>query len=706
MRSLFLVSQTTELDLELRPVIQAMQVAGEERFLAGEEMERFRYGDGLLYLPALGVLGELERPERPRRFTAPQRMRLERSQLPQVAGALSEALEAGELVLDRGVTLPRVIREPGALSIAVAADGEEGGYRLTATFGEGAQTVSLGELLRSKRDGRSFVAAPNGDWVDLEAPALGFLASLASRPVEEVEGPDGLLRLAAIDLLCLAAAGGGEARVAGAPAVAERLRRLLALQPPRPFVAPAGLISPLRPYQLRGAEWLAALWQYRLGGLLCDDMGLGKTHQAMAVVLYLAELRLTELPSLVVAPLTVLGHWQRKLAEHAPGLPVEVFHGPQRDLGRAAGARVVLTSYGVLRVAVETLAGQRFALAVFDEAQQLKNRDTQSHRAARALVADVKVGLTGTPVENDPEDLAALLDLVLPGTLYGSAPAAGRNSGRPGRLAGLRRAARPFVLRRVKAEVLSELPGKIDDLRSCRLSEEQAALYAGVVENQGSELVTRLRRGGEPVPYLHVFAVLNLLKRICDHPALALGRPEAWREHGSGKWDLFCELLDEALGSRQKVVVFSQYLGMIDIMARHLAALDVGHVTLTGASRRRADLVDRFNGDDACRVFLGSLKAGGAGIDLVGGSVVVHYDRWWNAAREDQATDRVHRIGQHRAVQVLRLVTEGTLETRIDAMIERKRRLLDEVVEADSPEFSRVFAREELIELLAPAVAG
>ncbi len=704
LRSLFLVSRATEVDLELRPVIQALQQQGEARLLASEALERFRYGD-LVYLPELGVLGELERPGRPRRFTAPRRMVLSNHQLPQVAGELAAAVADGEVVLDRGVTLPRLLAEPGNLALDVGTADEGGWYWLSATYGEGAGAVSLGDLLRGKREGRSVATTPNGDWIDLGSPALGFLAGLAARPAMEIEDSDGRLRLAAVDLLRLAASSTGGARVLGPPEVAARLRRLLELRPPRPFSQPVGLCSPLRPYQRLGAEWLSALWHYRLGGLLCDDMGLGKTHQAMALLLLLVEESLTDLPSLVVTPLTVLGHWQQKLAEHAPTLPVAVFHGPRRDLQQTSGTRLVLTSYGTLRAAAETLADQPFAVVVFDEAQQLKNRQTQGYRAARALSAEVRIGLTGTPIENDLADLHALVDLVLPGALDHLEPAS-RGAGRAFQAESLRRAARPFVLRRVKAEVLGELPEKINDPRRCRLSDEQVALYREVVERRGPELRERLSRPGERIPYLHVFAVLNLLKRICDHPALALGRLDRWQQHSSGKWDLFCELLGEALGSGQKVVVFSQYLGMLEIMGRHLTALGTGHATLTGSSRGRAETVDRFNRDEGCRVFLGSLKAGGTGIDLVGGSVVIHYDRWWNAAREDQATDRVHRIGQRRAVQVLRLIAEGTLEERIDGLIEGKRRLLDEVVETDSAALSRVFGRAELLALLAPLVTS
>ncbi|MFL6292062.1 MAG: DEAD/DEAH box helicase, partial [Thermoanaerobaculia bacterium] len=272
------------------------------------------------------------------------------------------------------------------------------------------------------------------------------------------------------------------------------------------------------------------------------------------------------------------------------------------------------------------------------------------------------------------------------------------------RLGELRRLISPFVLRRLKSSVLDELPEKLEDLRACPLSDDQVRLYREALAGRGAELAREIEAAGDrPLPYIHIFALLNLLKQICGHPALALGCLDRADEYASGKWDLFREVLGEALESGQKVVVFSQFLGMIGLMERHLRGLGIGHAVLTGSTVDRGGAVDRFNRDPDCRVFLGSLKAGGMGIDLVGGSVVIHYDRWWNAAREDQATDRVHRIGQRRAVHVLKLIAEGTLEEKISALIERKRRLMDSVVKEDDPHLAKIFTRDELLEMLSPS---
>ena len=218
---------------------------------------------------------------------------------------------------------------------------------------------------------------------------------------------------------------------------------------------------------------------------------------------------------------------------------------------------------------------------------------------------------------------------------------------------------------------------------------------------EGEGLIDTLEKGEEPIPYIHIFALLNLLKQICNHPALVDGRVDDFEKYQSGKWDLFKELIDESLESGQKVVVYSQFLGMIRIITQYLQEAGVEFVTLTGSSRNRGEIISRFNNDPNCRVYVGSLKAGGTGIDLVAASVVLHYDRWWNAAKEDQATDRVHRIGQRRGVQVFKLVTEGTLEEKISAIIERKRNLMDSIVKEDDPGLLKTFSREELIEMLS-----
>jgi len=540
-----------------------------------------------------------------------------------------------------------------------------------------------------------------------QVPAFDNLVIFERRD-HQISADGRQIRVSAIDLLGFTSSARGAVQVGGTDRRAEIVKWLLALTPSKPLGRLKGMVSPLRSYQRSGVEWLKFLCEHRLGGLLCDDMGLGKTHQAMALMLWLKEQRRAKRSFLVVCPTTVMSHWLNKIRDHAPRLKAVIYHGGQRDMKRALRkGNLLITSYGVLRNDIAELKRSAFLLAVFDEIQNLKNRETQSYQAACALEAEIKVGLMGTPIENSLAELKWLFDLVLPGylgtdeeftTRYGIAAHESGNAS----LGNLRRLISPFVLRRLKSAVLDELPEKIEDVRTCKLSEAQVKLYREALSTKGASLVDQIKARKGPLPYIHIFALLNLLKRICAHPALALGRTEEYQAFESGKWELFQELLFESLDSGQKVVVFTQYLGMVAIMEQLLRSLDIGHVSLTGASESRGEILRRFNEDRDCRVYVGSLKAGGTGIDLVAGSVVIHYDRWWNAAREDQATDRVYRIGQNKAVQVFKLITEGTLEEKIAAIIERKRRLMNTVVQADDPHLKKIFTPEELLNLLQP----
>jgi len=710
--SIFRVTQETELDLEVRPVIRALQANGEERFFEHRDFVKFRYGN-LVWIQELGMLAELEREGKERKFKAPIHMRLQRSQVPSFLAEHAEALGEGLLVLDEPLRDRRIFTHLDHIEISVLdfeAALERSWFWLAVEYGFGNDSVSLDEILKAKREGLPYLETAAG-WVDLNAPVFRELDRLAET------ARDGRFRLAASELLRLQAGAGGPVHVVGESEGAQKLGRLLELRPAVPFAGARGIATSLRPYQRFGVDWLLFLYQNRLAGLLCDDMGLGKTLQALALMATLLERGEVREPFLVICPTSVLSHWRNQIQRHAPGLRPVIFHGAQRRLaGKLQPGDVLITSYGVLRRDAEALSAVPFSLAVFDEAQNLKNRGTQSWQAADHLVAEVKLGVTGTPVENSLGELKALFDLVLPGYLGTDAGFAARfdrpasreratherDTPRPAdRLAELRRVISPFVLRRLKSSVLDELPEKIEDVRTCSLSDDQVKLYRDIVTGRGAELARQIEAAKDGrLPYLHAFAVLTLLKKICDHPALALGDLDKAGELTSGKWDLYQEILEEALGSGQKVVVFSQYLGMIELMARHLEGLGVGFVRLTGASVRRGEIIDRFNEDPDCRVFLGSLKAGGAGIDLLGGSVVIHYDRWWNAAKEDQATDRVYRLGQKRAVQVFKLVTEGTLEEKIAALIERKREVMASVVQEDSAELAKIFTREELLDML------
>lgn len=472
------------------------------------------------------------------------------------------------------------------------------------------------------------------------------------------------------------------------------------------------LKSELRPYQNKGVLWLWYLYMHQLSGLLCDDMGLGKTHQSMALIAAIAALNKSKgldesSHYLIICPTSVIYHWQEKLEQFLPDLRICTYHGSNRSLQDFRKEYdVLLTSYGVWRNEVKLLGQVPFRLAIFDEVQIAKNHTSRIHKALTQVNAEVRIGLTGTPIENRIRELKSLFDVALPGFMpseedYNKAfvkPIEKENDKISREI--LARLIHPFMLRRKKEDVLKDLPPKVEEVAHCDLMPEQLSLYNDVLKQSHKRIVDELRNNGNPVPYIHIFALLSNLKQICNHPAVYYKNPDDYEMYESGKWNLFTELLSEARNSSQKVVVFSQYLNMLDIMENYLQKEGIAYASVRGSTIKRGEEVKRFNTDPECEVFLGSLQATGLGVDLTAASVVIHYDRWWNAAREDQATDRVHRIGQQRGVQVFKLVTKNTFEEKIDQLIERKGKLMEEVVGVDDDNFVKNFSRSELIELL------
>ncbi len=469
-----------------------------------------------------------------------------------------------------------------------------------------------------------------------------------------------------------------------------------------------GLQSTLRPYQEVGVKWLWFLYVYGLSGLLCDDMGLGKTHQAMALLAAVKNAQLGKKKRyFVVCPTSVIYHWEELLNKFLPDFRVIVFYGTQRSLTPLKGkADIVLTSYGVLRSEKKNLKKIPFELAIFDELQVAKNIQSQTHKALTEIRARTKVGLTGTPIENRILELKALFEVILPGYLPPTSeyrqlfvnPIEKFQDKEKERL--LRRLIHPFVMRRKKTEVLDDLPEKIEEIAHCTLSDEQAKLYASAFLASRDDLMASIEDEEKNVPYLHVFALLSKLKQICNHPCLINKDLKNYAKYKSGKWDYFVELVKETRESGLKLVVFTQYLDMMKIIEQYLTENQVGYAAIKGATRDRKKQIQKFREDPDCEVFIGSLQAAGTGIELTAASVVIHYDRWWNPAKENQATDRVHRIGQNRGVQVFKMMTKGTIEEHIHNLIEKKLGLLEGVIGYDDQTQIKALDRKDLIQLL------
>ena len=445
---------------------------------------------------------------------------------------------------------------------------------------------------------------------------------------------------------------------------------------------PPGLAATLRPYQRRGLAWMAGMCAAGLGGCLADDMGLGKTIQVIALHLHRREAKAG--PTLVVCPASLLGTWEREVRRFASDVPVRRYHGGGRHLEDLAADEMVLVTYGVVLRDSARLAEVGWGLVVADEAQHAKNPLSRTARELRAVPAPARIALTGTPVENRLAELWAILDWTTPG-LLGHLEAFTRRVAVPveryrdaeatARFAAL---IRPFLLRRRKTDpgIAPELPRKTETDLFVPLTAEQVTLYEAMVREtmEAIEKSEGIERAGL------VFKLLTALKQICNHPAQYLKQPGPL-DGRSGKLAAFDELTDLILASGESMLVFTQYTQMATLLQQHLDARGIGSLFLHGGVPvpRREGMVDRFQAGDV-PVFLLSLKAGGTGLNLTRATHVLHYDRWWNPAVEDQATDRAYRIGQDRPVQVHRLIAEGTLEDRIAALLEKKRELADAVI--------------------------
>ncbi|MFC9426790.1 DEAD/DEAH box helicase [Streptomyces sp. NPDC056987] len=468
---------------------------------------------------------------------------------------------------------------------------------------------------------------------------------------------------------------------------------------------PPALAATLRDYQLRGLAWLDLMTSLGLGGCLADDMGLGKTVTVIALHLH----RARPAPTLVVCPASLLGNWQREITRFAPGVPVHRFHGAGRTLDEVTDG-FVLTTYGTMRGSAETLAAHPWGMVVADEAQHVKNPFSSTAKALRTIPAPARVALTGTPVENNLSELWALLDWTTPG-LLGSLKAFRARHARivenvenaksvdvkdvdnEEAVERLARLVRPFLLRRKKSDpgIVPELPPKTESDHPVPLTREQVSLYEAVVREtmaaiEESEGIAR--RG-------LVMKLLTSLKQICNHPAQYLKEDPARLTGRSGKLALLDELLDTILTEDGSVLVFTQYVSMARLLSAHLAARAVPSQLLHGGTpvAERERMVDRFQSGEV-PVFVLSLKAAGTGLNLTRAGHVVHFDRWWNPAVEEQATDRAYRIGQTRPVQVHRLIAEGTVEDRIAEMLASKKALADAVLGSGESALTELTDRE------------
>jgi len=487
---------------------------------------------------------------------------------------------------------------------------------------------------------------------------------------------------------------------------AEALRDLSRLEP---APLPTDFAATLRPYQQIGAAWLWHLHRHDLGGILADEMGLGKTAQALALLAAIVHATAAKdrRPSLVVCPASLVENWRREAARFAPGLRVFIHHGTNRLASAEAAAAhdLFITSYGTLGRDADLFAELDLATLVADEAQHAKNRRSLNARALRGLHAQSRILLTGTPVENSLEDLRTLFEIVLPGYVDGKLPASlgsgVKSADRDWQDDRLRKQTAPYILRRTKSIVATELPPKIEQVIFCTPTSEQLALYQDY-QRRSEEQLNALAADGasENSQRLATLTQLLRLRQICCDPRLVEQMAEA---SSSAKLETFRELLAEAIDDGHRLLVFSQFTSLLSLLRDELEKQGINFCYLDGSTpqKQRQLEVDRYNNSPDIPVFLISLKAGGTGLNLTGADTVVHFDPWWNPAAEAQATDRAHRIGQTKVVTSYKLICAGTVEEKVMMLQDEKRRLLADVFEA-SDAVNAKLTLSDLRDLLTP----
>jgi non-specific serine/threonine protein kinase len=603
-------------------------------------------------------------------------------------------------------------REPSALGLDGLLD-----FKVAATLDGETLTEAEVHSLLAGTDG---LALLRGQWVEVDRARLEQAMTQFSG-AESLAAREGVSFAEAMRMLAGApvtedeaeASGAGWAEIAAGPWLAATLQGLRA--PSAAGGDPgAALKGALRPYQQAGVAWLRLVCGLGLGACLADDMGLGKTIQVLALLLLAQRDRADAAarPSLIVAPASLLANWAGEIEKFAPGLKAAIVHPSAmtpEDVqnfseSRAACLDLVITSYGsLLRIAPLKDIAWRFV--ILDEAQAIKNASAKQTRAAKVLKARARIALTGTPVENHLGDLWSIFDFLNPG-LLGSAKQFKRyaktlaerehNPYGP-----LRQLVAPYILRRMKTDrsIIADLPDKTEVKAHCHLSRKQAALYAQAV----GSLADDLNNAGGFARKGVVLASLMRLKQICNHPSQWLG-DQAWREEDSGKWARLRDIAEVIAARQDKMLVFTQFREVIDPLARFLAGI-FGRpgLTLHGETevKRRKTLVRDFQDDETIPFFVLSLKAGGSGLTLTAASHVVHFDRWWNPAVENQATDRAFRIGQKQNVLVHKFVCRGTVEEKIDALIESKRGLSDDLLDGSAEINLTELKNEEILRLVA-----
>ena len=465
------------------------------------------------------------------------------------------------------------------------------------------------------------------------------------------------------------------------------------------YTLPNDLKTKLRDYQVTGFKWFKNLSYLGFGGVLADEMGLGKTVQTIAFLLSEKDKK-----SIIIAPTSLVYNWKNEFLKFAPSIKVCVIHGNKNErtkiIENIDDYDVILTTYGTLRNDEESYEKLKFDYCILDEGQNIKNPLAQSTKSVKNINAKSKFVLTGTPIENNLIELWSIFDFVMPNYLYNTTTFKKKFIDNDDTKIELQKYIRPFMLRRLKKDVISELPDKIEKNYYVELTKEQKKVYAAYVKDIKNKMEDE-NFGGDKIT---IFSYLTKLRQLCLDPSIIVENYKG----GSAKIEEALNLIEENIENGHKILLFSQFTSVLNNVSKELSKNEIEHMYLDGSTKasKRLELVDEFNNSNQCKVFLISLKAGGTGLNLTSADVVIHFDPWWNPAVEDQATDRAHRIGQKNVVQVFKLISEGTIEERIINMQENKKELINDVLNSDykGENMLSSLSKEELMELFSGEV--
>ena len=475
------------------------------------------------------------------------------------------------------------------------------------------------------------------------------------------------------------------------------------------FEVPVNLHANLRQYQKVGVQWLEMLDYYGLGGILADDMGLGKTVQLLCVICsYLEKHKNNSKPILVVCPSSLCLNWQNEIEKFTSNVSSIVIHGTleerEKSIKNIPEYNVAITSYELLKRDLEEYKkyNYEFKYIIADEAQYIKNNNTQNAKAIKSVTAETRFALTGTPIENSLSELWSIFDFIMPGYLFGyrkfkelyETPIVRDND--ENAIQKLKKLIEPFILRRIKGEVLTELPDKMITVLNSQMLDEQQEIYLSYLSQARKNAMEEIKENGIEKSQIKILALLTRLRQICCHPGLFIENYKG----GSGKLNQCIEIVKDAIQSGHKILLFSGYTAMFEIIEKELKKEEIEYLKLTGQTKvsDRINLVDEFNNNPDKKLFLISLKAGGTGLNLIGADMVIHYDPWWNLSAENQATDRTYRIGQKRNVQVYKLITKNSIEEKIYDLQKRKEALIDNMISTNQTFISKL-SKEDIMNL-------